>query len=551
MPTVKLNKSQVLKYIGKKISDNELRERIPMIGVDLEDINKDEIIVEIFPNRPDMMSDIGFSRALSSFLGIKTGLRKYIVKKSNEKIIINKNLKNIRPYTAAAIVKNLKLDNEKIKEIIQIQEKLHITYGRNRKKCAIGVYPLENIKFPIRFMALEPEKIVFKPLDFNKEINAREILEKHPAGKEYGYLLKNLNMFPVFIDANNNVLSLTPVINSEYTGRITEKTKDVFIEVSGYDLDVCKRCLNIIVTALYDMKGEIYSLILDYSGKKIISPDLKPEKIKINLSYINKIIGVELKDNETKKYLERMGYGFNKEKKEVLIPVYRTDILHEIDIAEDITIAYGYNNFKVEIPNIATIGEEDKFECFKNKIAEVLIGLGLIEVNSFSISNKEVLNSRMNFNNDFIQLQNALTSEYNVLRNFLIPSLFEVLERNRHNDYPQKIFEIGKIFVKSNEEETGVKEINRLAVLSCHANVNYTEVKQFLDALFNAIGLKISIENAEHGSFIGGRIGNVFIDGKDIGFIGEFKPEIITNFNLDMPVSGFEIDLDKIFRMIF
>ncbi len=549
MPTVKLNKNEVLKYIGRKISDNELKEKIPMIGVDLEDVNKDEIIVEIFPNRPDMMSDVGFSRALSSFLGIKTGLRKYNVKKLNGKVIIDKNLKNIRPYTAAAVVKNLKFNEEKIKEIIQIQEKLHITYGRNRKKCAIGIYPLENIKFPIRFMALEPEKIIFKPLDFNKEINAREILEKHPAGKEYGYLLKAFSKYPVFIDESNKVLSLTPVINSEYTGRITEKTRDVFIEVSGFDFEICKKCLNIIVTALNDMKGDIYSLILDYSGKKIISPELEPGRIKINLDYMNKILGLNLKETEIKKYLERMGFDYKN--KTVLIPAYRTDILHEIDIAEDIAIAYGYNNFKVEIPNVATIGEENKLESFKEKIANVLIGLSLIEINSFSIVNENILNKRMNLNNEFIELENALTSEYSVLRNFLIPSLLEVLEKNRHNDYPQKIFEIGKIFVKDDKEETGIKETNKLSVLSCHASTNYTEIKQFLDALINSLGLKASIEEDKHNSFINGRNGKIFVNGKNIGVIGEFKPEIITNFHLDMPVSGFEIDLDEVFKLIF
>ncbi len=549
MPTVKLNKNEVLNYIGKKIPDNELKEKIPMIGVDLEDIDKDEIIVEIFPNRPDMMSDVGFSRALSSFFGIKTGLRKYNVKKFNGKVIVDSNLKNIRPYTAAAVVKNLKLNHDKIKEIIQIQEKLHITYGRNRKKCAIGIYPLENIKFPIRFTALEPEKIIFKPLDLNKEINAREILEKHPAGKEYGYLLKDYNKFPVFVDANNKILSLTPVINSEYTGRITEETRDVFIEVSGFDFDVCKKCLNIIVTALNDIGGNIYAVELDYSGKKIKSPGLEPERIKINLNYINKVLGLNLKENEIKKYLERMGFDYKN--KTVLIPAYRTDILHQIDIAEDVAISYGYNNFKVEIPNIATIGEENKFESFKEKVSGILTGLGLIEINSFSITNKSNLNKKMNLNNDVIELANALTSEYSVLRNFLMPSLLEILERNRHNDYPQKIFEIGKIFVKDSKEETGIREINKLSLLSCHAGANYTEVKQFLDALINSLGLKASIEEMDHKSFINGRVGNIFVNGKSIGFIGELNPEIVANFNLDMPVSGFELNLDELFRLIF
>ncbi|MBS3134463.1 phenylalanine--tRNA ligase subunit beta [Candidatus Woesearchaeota archaeon] len=547
MPTVKLNKKEVLRYIGRKYTDNELKERIPMIGVDLEDINEDDIIVEIFPNRPDMMSEPGFGRALSSFFGIKTGLRKYNTKKSSYKVIIDKNLKNIRPYTSAAVVKNLKLNNEKIKELIQIQEKLHVTYGRNRKRCAIGIYPLDNIKMPIIFKAAKPEDIKFKPLDADREMNGTEILDKHPAGKEYGYLIKDYPMFPVFVDSNNKILSLTPIINSEYTGRVTEKIEDVFIEVSGHDFNITKKCLNIIVTALSDMNGEIYSVELDY-GKKIQSPDLENEKIKINPKYLCDKIGVSLKENEIKKYIEHMGFSYSKNN--VMIPAYRADILHEIDIAEDVAIAYGYNNFKVEIPKVATIGEEDKIESFKNKIAGILTGFGLIEASTFSITNSNILNKKMNLKNEHVELANALTNEYNILRNSLLPLLLEVLEKNRHNEYPQKIFELGKIFLKDVKEETGIKERNMLSAISCHSKADYTEVKQFLDSMISSLGLKVSIEESSNESFIDGRVGDVYVNSRKIGYIGELKPEVITSFSLDMPVSGFEIDLDELFSII-
>ncbi len=519
-----------------------------MIGVDLEHIYKEEITVEIFPNRPDMMSEVGFGRALGSFFGVRKGLRKYNIKKSNEEVIVDKNLKDIRPYTAVAIVKNLKFDEEKIREVIQIQEKLHVTYGRNRKKCAIGVYPFENIRTPIRFKAMDKKDINFRPLDFKKELNVTEILEKHPTGKEYGYLLEKYDKYPVFIDANNNILSLTPVINSEYAGRVSTGTRDVFVEVSGHDFDVCKKCLNILVTALSDIGGDIYSMDLVYGSKKIVSPDLSPEKLKIDLKYMNKMLGLDLNESKIKSYLEKMGFDYKN--KNVLIPSYRTDILHQIDIAEDIAIAYGYNNFKVEIPKISTIAEENSFEIFKSKLSNVLIGFGFIEVNSFSISNKEVLNKRMLVNNKIIELENALTSEYNVLRNLLLPSLLEVLERNRHNDYPQKIFEIGRVFVKDSKSETGIEEVNKLSLASCHAKADYTEVKQFLDSLISSLGLEASVEDRDNGTFIDGRSGSIFVNNKKIGFIGEVKPEVITNFHLDMPISGFEINLDELSKLI-
>src|SRR3989344_3345600 len=118
MPVVNLNKKVFDKLVGKKLSVEQLKDRISYLGTDLEEINDNEIVVEVFPNRPDMLSEQGFARAFSSFIGIKKGLRNYKVKKSNYKVIVDSSVKSIRPYTACAVVKNLKFDDEKIREII-------------------------------------------------------------------------------------------------------------------------------------------------------------------------------------------------------------------------------------------------------------------------------------------------------------------------------------------------------------------------------------------------------------------------------------------------
>ena len=141
MPTINLNKNVFEKLVGKKLPLDKLKDRISMLGTDLESIDGNEIIVEVFPNRPDMLSEQGFARALSSFIGVKKGLREYKVNKLSKygkegKYIVKVEdaVNKVRPYTACAIIKGLKLNNEKIREIIQIQEKLHVGFGRNRKK---------------------------------------------------------------------------------------------------------------------------------------------------------------------------------------------------------------------------------------------------------------------------------------------------------------------------------------------------------------------------------------------------------------------------------
>ena len=543
MPTVNINREEFENLVGKKLPIDKLKDRISMLGTDLDDITDSEIIVEIFPDRPDMLSEQGLARAFSSFIGHKTGLREYKIKDSKQKIIIEPSVKKVRPYTACAIVKNLKFDDEKIKSIIQIQEKLHISYGRHRKKLAIGIYPLEKIKFPVTYKALPPEKIKFIPLEYNTVLNGRQILSKTPTGREYAHLLENEKVYPFFIDANNGILSMPPIINSNDTGKISLNTKEVFIECSGFDFNVLKKCLNMIVTALADIGGTIYSLTLDYNGKKEITPNLTPEKIKLNLNYTNKILGLDLKESEVKELLERMGYNYKAGLVE--IPCYRADILHEIDIIEDIAKAYGYENFKEEIPNVSTIASESYFVTFKRKISEILIGLGLLECSSFHLSNETSLNKKMNLKNPLVEVEKPVNLDYNILRNNLLPNLLEILQKNKQYEYPQNIFELGIVFKK--DEKKIVKEIESLAIVKSQGN--FTEIKQILDVLLSSLSLEYEILEVSNSSYIEGRVGNILVNNKKIGTLGEINPEVLNNFEIEMPSSALEINLTELFKL--
>lgn len=551
MANIIINRKVLDKLLGQKVSLDQLKERISMMDAVLEKAEGDEMEVEIFASRPDMLSEQGFARALSSFIGIKTGLRTYNVKKSGQKVIIDSSVKMVRPYTACAIVKNLTFDDEKIKEIIQLQEKLHLTYGRNRKKAAIGVYPQEKITFPITFKADKPEKISFLPLGASEPMNALQILSRHPTGREYGHLLEGKDKFPFFVDAKGDILSLPPIINSHLTGKITEQTKEVFIECSGFDYETLSICLNIIVTSLAEMGGEIYSLELNYDKAytlgKLTSPDLTPRKMKFDWNYANKRLGLELKEKEAKELLEKQGFGY--EKGIVLIPAYRADILHPVDLVEELAIAYGYENFKPEIPQVSTIGEENSEEKFFCKVREILVGMSLLEAKNLHLLTEADLNQKMGFSAKVVSLKNAL-GEFNCLRNSLLAGLLKNLSENQHNEYPQNLFEIGRVFDFNEGTETGVEEKEKLAVVLCHPEVDYTQLRQVLDALMKNLGLEIAIKEAKHPSYIPGRVGQIIVGGKKIGFIGEIHPQVLTNWGLFMPVVGMELELGEVLEKI-
>lgn len=558
MANVKFPKKIFEKEIGKLT--NEMQEKIALFGTPVESVTEEEIEIEVFPNRPDLLNYQGFKRSFLAFLGKNTGLTNYklYAPEKNYKVILDSSLKGVRPYTACAIVCGLKLDDEKIKELIDLQEKLHNTVGRKRKKLAIGIYPLEKIKLPITFKALEPDKIKFVPLETNKEMTGLQILQRHPAGRDYAHLLAGKHKFPIFIDADNNVLSMPPIINSHLTGKIDEKTREVFVECSGFDFEILKKTLNIIVSTLADMNGKIYQMELQGMPKQDkLCPDFKTEKIKLSLENTNKLLGINIDEKTLKSLVEKMGHNYNLKTNEAEIASWRTDILHEVDLIEDVAIAYGYENFKPEIPEISTIGNESFSENIKRKISEILLGLGFLEISNFHLTNKKDQFTKMGIpekqEKGFIELEESKT-DYSIMRKDLTHYILKIFSENIDSEYPQKIFELGKIFEKNSSSSSEINEKERLSVGI--APGNFTELKQTFEYLCRMLGLgKVEIRESEetgiqNNHFIEGRFAEIYLDNSLLGIIGEIHPRILRNWKIKMPVALLEIDLERIFERL-
>jgi phenylalanyl-tRNA synthetase beta chain len=543
MANIKIPKSEIKKYI--KLEGDKLIDKINLMGTPVESVSNEEVEIQIMPNRPDALSIQGFLRILKAYTNKESGLKKYKISPSGEKIIVDKAVEKIRPYSMAAIVKGVNFTDEKIKEIMQWQEKIHTTIGRNRRKVAVGYYVLDKIKFPIRYTAKSPKDIIFEPLDMPEKMNALKILSRHPCGREFGEQIKDFDKFPVYYDSNNEVLSMPPIINSNHSGKITPGTTDILIECSGTDLETLKKVITMAVVDLIDLGGKAYSLEVDYGNKKEFI-DLKPETMKISLENTNKLLGLSLKEIDLEKLLPRMGYDYKNGK--VLIPPWRTDILHEVDIIEDIAIAYGYNNLIPELPKVATIGEEDRYSKLSRKIAEILASIGLIETSSYHLIKENEL-KLAKLSGEKIELADSKT-DYKLLRpNLLIPAL-RILSENKDNEYPQKIFEIGTIFKKDkeNKTETGIIEHENLIIALTPSN--FTEAKQILDCLFKNLDIRYSLEEAETSFTIEGRTGRIRLNNTPIGYIGEVHPETLKDWNLKLPLTIIELSLEEVFESI-
>jgi len=557
VPTIELNREDLESLLGTSLPKDieELNGILAYVKGEAKSIDQEEIRIELKDsNRADLWSAEGLARALRGFLGLEKGLREYIAAgSSGVEVYVDSQLRNVRPYIGCAVVKNVKLTDAAIRQIMRFQDKMDQTYGRNRRRTSIGLYEFDLVKPPLRFTLAEPDEVSFIPLEFDEELTLREILEKHPKGIEYGHIIRQFPKWPIFIDSADKVLSFPPIINSNDLGRITERTKNVLIEVTGTSYQTVMDTLTNVTVSLADRGGTIYSAEIHYPYPEMnddVTPKLDIEIMVLEVSFIQRFIGLKLSISEIVSLLEKARYGVAESSNRritVQIPCYRVDVLHPIDIVEDIAIAYDYNRIPDEWPQLATIGKLSDETMFRDYLREIMVGLGFQEVLTYIMSNPETLFTKMNLKpSKVVELANPKIASMTCLRNWLLPSLMELLSHNVHVAYPQRVFEVGYCVVHDETRENKTRDIEKLACVNIHSNANFTEVKAQLDALLSNLGIKYYLEETEHGSFIDGRVGKVIAEDNDLGIVGEIHPQVLQNWGLENPASAFEISVDTL-----
>jgi phenylalanyl-tRNA synthetase beta chain len=488
-----------------------------------------KIIVELTPNRPDWFALEGMARSLRAYYFKE--IKDYTVKKGNYVVEVDKSVADKRPYTVCAVVKGLEMTDERIVDMVQVQEKLCATLGRWRKKFAMGLYPLNHLSFPLKYTTMKPEQIMYQPLNYPKEANGREIVEKHEKGQAYGDIIKDFAKWPVYIDSEDEVMAILPLVNSEKTGQVDLETKDIFIEVTGIDENVINSALNIVVTMFADMGGEIFSVKVKYLDREVQTPDLTPRKMDVDINKTTKILGVDLKRSEVKDLLARMGYVMDGDS--VLVPPYRADVIHEVDIIEDIAIAYGYNKFEPTLPDFFNPGSRNrKLETLHSTMR----GMGFLEMTTFILTNQNKIKS-IGYKGEIKKIVNPRVEEFTCLRPTMLVDLLSIFELNKIKGLPQRLYEIGNVYVN---EETK----QRLVFGIMDKSVGFSDAKGFLQALMEEKGLEFELLKTKHPAFDSEKSGEVVIGKKRIGVFGKIRKEILDQYALEFEVYACELEVE-------
>jgi len=562
MPTIDVESTELERLLGLSVHDDtaKLDEVLALVKGEVKLYDEKEGIVSIEmkdTNRPDLWSVEGLARGLQGFLNIKKGLQEYSVGKPIIDIYVDSGLKKIRPFIGCCIIKNVNLTDAVIRGLMHLQDKLDQTNGRNRQKTSIGLYDFNLITPPLSYTVAKPAEISFVPLGFTEKMTLSEILERHPKGIEYGHIVKKHGVYPILLDAKRNVLSFPPIINSNDLGRVTEETHNLLIEVTGTAHETVLNTVMFVSLALIDRGGKAYSANVHYEHDdlRVVTPDFASTQMILSVEYTNKILGLDLKGKQVSELLRTAGFGVenvSQESVEVSVPCYRTDVMHQVDLIEDVGIAYGYNNIEPVWRDLPTTGCVRPEQHLLDKARELMVGLGSQEILTYTMANPENLFLKMNVRDAFVglgrrvEIANPKVVTMTCLRNWLLPSLMEFLSGNKSVEFPQRIFELGKITVLDESQETRTRDEDWLAAAVSHPTANFSEIKSVLDAFFMNLGVEWQIKAVNHPSFIDGRVGTVIAGGVSLGFVGEVNPRVLFAWELENPTVAFELNLSSI-----
>ncbi|MFQ5836631.1 MAG: phenylalanine--tRNA ligase subunit beta, partial [Candidatus Bathyarchaeia archaeon] len=540
MPVITLSKDRFSTFIGRSITVEEMAKWLPWAGLDIEDVGPDYIKVEFNPNRIDFSSTAGVARAFSGLREWETGLPKYEVVKGKVVLNVDPGVSEVRPYVLAAIIRNIRLDDDSVRELMEMQEDLHWGVGRDRRKISIGVHNMDVVKPPFSYVASDPNAVRFVPLDKVEEMSLQEILERHEKGIAYSHLVDWASKYPLIIDGEKRVLSFPPIINGELT-KVDSQTRNLFIEITGTDYNAIARSLNVLVTALSDMGGTIESVRVNYPDRTVVSPDLTPQRMRLRIDYANELLGLKLSESKVIQSLRKSRLDAKKISKgvlQVLIPAYRIDIMHEIDLVEEVAIGYGYFRLKPTRPATITTGKQHSASEKANRVRQIMIGLGFIEAMNFILTNEVAHYEKMRqkVGEMMVKLANPVSTENSIARVELLPSLMKNLADNRHESYPQRLFEVSDVIRISGKTETRSERRLHVAGVCSHPTANFTEIKSIVEALLADLNVRRwKVKAARNPSFLEGRVAAIHVKGRKVGVLGEVHPEVITNFELENP----------------
>jgi phenylalanyl-tRNA synthetase beta chain len=568
MPTITIYKDDFQSLLGhapsasRTVSIEELEAWLMLVKGELKGYNPEtgELRIELQDsNRPDLWCCEGIARQIRIKQQGKPKPYSFFTEasQSQRQVIVKPGIEQVRPYVAACVASGYRVTDEGLTQLIQTQEKLAEIFGHKRKTVSIGIYQLPKIVFPVTYELVKPDEARFTPLGMETVMTLSEILMVHPKGLEYGAILAGVGRLPILRDAANQPLSFPPIINSREIGEVRVGDDQLFVEVTGTDLSMVVLTLNIFATNLADRGAAIEPIEVQYPrstplGKRVKTPlDLAKSKT-IKIHTIEHALGQELGAKVVTGALETYGYDVSAGKGSVKakLPPYRHDLMHTMDVVEDVAMSLGYAEFTPVMPAQFTVGGLSDIEHTSDRARELMVGLGFQEIISNILGSPDSYSSRMRLEGTewghMVEVDNVMSLSFSCLRQWILPSLLRVEAASSRAFYPHRIFEAGDVAIPDAGHELGSRTETVLGAVIAHASAHFSEIHSCLDVLFYYLGKEYSLETIQHPSFLEGRAGRIIVAGQPVGVIGELHPEVLERWQIAVPVVAFDLNLSRL-----
>jgi len=567
MPTISIFKQDFESLLGdqdgtRNVSLDTLEEWLALVKGELKGHNTEtgELRIELQDsNRPDLWCCEGIARQIRIKRQGSAVPYPFLSKKSKQRprLIVAPELKDVRPYVAACTAKGYRVTEQGLAQLIQTQEKLADIFGHKRKTVSIGLYQLRNIRFPVTYELAAPDEARFTPLGMETLMTLAEMLMVHPKGLEFGHILAGHHRLPLLRDAIRQPLSFPPIINSREIGEVRVGDDELFVEVTGTDLPMVVLTLNIFAVNLADRGATIEPVEIQYPydtplGKRVVTPHDLGKPRPIHVETIERMLGQELGTKTVTQALEAYGYTVSAGKGTVKakLPPYRQDLMHVMDVVEDVAISVGYASFAPEMPAQFTVGGLSRTEQVSDRARDLMVGLGFQEIISNILGSPDHYRNAMRLAEtewgNMVEVGNVMSLNFSCLRQWMVPSLLRVEAASSRAFYPHRLFEAGDVAIPDPTHELGSRTETVLGAVIAHAAAHFSEIHSCLDVLLYHLGKDYSLDPVTHPSFLDGRAGRIIVSDTAIGVIGELHPEVLERWQIGVPVVAFEVNLSRL-----
>lgn len=544
MPVLHVPVERLRERLQEPVPEDRLERALAMMGCVPEETDGPEWAIEVFPDRPDLLSAEHLARAVRAYLGQDPGLDAYPVDDPGPTLSVEQSVQGVRGVIVGGTATGVELDEDALAGLMDLQEDLHWGLGARRRKVSVGLHDARDLEPPFTYRGVDPDEVRFVPLRGRESMTMRRMLKEVDKGQEHAHLVEGHDRWPLIVDDEDQVLSFPPIINGTVT-TLTEDTTDVFVDVTGQDERACRRVLNIVTTQLAELGGDLGAVEVDRPTGTVTTPDLSPTEHRVERSRIEDLLGIQVPADDAARALERIGHAARPDGDELAVDVgaWRADVLHPVDLVEDVAVGIGYDRLDGQDPRAVTFGQAGERETLDEQVRRVLTGLGYLECITLTLTSRAEQTDLVDADDPLVAVENPVSNKQEVLRRRLLPGLLTLAADNTHRDLPQHLCEVGDVVLP--RADGAPRNEHRVAGLIVAADASFTQVKAHVEALLRGLDVEADEEAGEHPGLVDGRTAVLRRreDTELLGVYGEVAPATLERFDLEAPCAGFELAL--------